>query len=164
MLSPACIPVGAAPVALFVAAVVAVAPSIAQQDDPHLGTWVLNAEKSTAIPGPPLQRQTAVFSLGGHDLKVTAKGVTADGQPTLTEWTASYDGRDYPVQGNPDFDAVVLRRLDTHTIEFTRKLRGRVVQTVTSVVSPDGRTRTMTVTGVNARGQKIHLVYFYERQ
>ena len=76
----------------------------------------------------------------------------------------AFDGKDHPVRGNTDYDAVVAKRVDQNTIEFTRKKGGKTVQTATSTVSKDGKTRTVTTTGVNARGDKISTVAVFNRQ
>ncbi len=70
-------------------------------------------------------------------------------------------GKDHPVKGNADWDTTALKRVDARTIEFTRKKGGKVVQTARSVVAADGKTRTVTVTGVNAQGQKVNTVALY---
>jgi hypothetical protein len=134
------------------------------QADPHTGTWVLNVAKSSYTPGPPPKEQTSVFTVTGQTVKAATKGTSADGKPTSTDYTANFDGKDYPVKGNPDWDAVSLRRVDSQTIEFTRKRAGKVVQTATSAVSKDGRTRTVTASGVNAQGQKIQTTGVYDKK
>ncbi len=134
------------------------------QSDPHVGTWVLNVGKSRYTPGPPPASQTSVYAVEGAGFKVTTKGQGPLGQPTSTEFTAAFDGKDHPVSGNLDWDAVLVKRVDSHTVEFTRKKGGTVVQTATSVVSKDGKTRTVTSTGVNARGAKVNTVAVYERK
>ena len=96
-------------------------------------------------------------------MKVTVKGTGADGKPTLMEYTASYDGKDYPVTGNADYDATSLKRIDSHTVEFTRKKAGKVVQTGTNVLAKDGKTRTVTTKGTNAQGQQLSNVAIYEK-
>jgi hypothetical protein len=96
-------------------------------------------------------------------MKVTTKAVTASGTNN-TEYTASFDGKDHPVKGNPDWDTTSLKRIDSHTIEFTRKKAGKVVQTARSTVAKDGKTRTVTVTGVNAQGQKVNTSALYIKQ
>jgi hypothetical protein len=105
-----------------------------------------------------------VFSVAGQGFKAATKGISADGKPTATDYTANFDGKDYPATGNPDWDAVSIKRVDSHTIEFTRKKAGKTVQTATSVVSKDGKTRTITANGVNAQGQKISTVGVYEKK
>jgi hypothetical protein len=157
--------VGVALSVLFAATFVAIAPHVAlAQSDPHSATWVLNVAKSKYTPGPAPKEQTSVYSVEGQSLKVSTKGTSADGKPTMTDFTANFDGKDYPVKGNPDWDATSLRRIDSHTIEFTRKRGGKTVQTATSVVSKDGKTRTITVTGVNAQGQKMTTSGVYEKK
>jgi hypothetical protein len=134
------------------------------QGDSLLGTWVLNVAKSKYTPGPPPKEQTTIFEAAGQGVKVTTKGTDSAGKPTMTAYTANYDGKDYPVIGNPDWDMVSLKRIDANTVEFTRKRAGKVVQTATSVVSTDGKTRTITSTGVNAQGQKINNTGVYEKK
>ena len=133
------------------------------QADPHVGTWVLNPAQSKYSPGPAPKALTSVYSAAGKGFKVATNGTSGDGKPTMTEFTVDFDGKDAPVKGNPDYDAVSAKRIDSHTIEFSRKRGGKVVQTATSVVSKDGKTRTITATGVNAQGQKIITVGVFEK-
>jgi hypothetical protein len=134
------------------------------QADPHLGTWVLNTARSKYTPGPPPTSQTSVYAVEGNGWKITTRGTAALGLPTSTEFTVSFDGKDHPVRGNPDWDAVSIRRVDRNTVEFTRKRNGKVVQTATSMVSADGKIRTVTATGVNAKGEKVSTVGVYDRR
>ena len=145
-------------------AITAIPATAVAQTDPHSGTWVLNVAKSTYSPGPPPKEQSSVYTVDSKSVKVATKGTSADGKPTVTDFTAAIDGKDYPVTGNPDWDAVAVRRVDSQTIEFTRKRGGKVVQTATSVVSKDGKTRTIKVNGINAQGQKISTVGVYEKK
>lgn len=144
---------------------VLVSPSpLDAQADPHMGTWVLNVAKSKYTPGPPPSQQTSIYAPAGDGVKVTTKGVGPLGAPTMTEYTATFDGKDHKVSGNPDWDTVALKRVDSHTIQFIRKKAGKVVQNATSVVSKDGKTRTVTTDGTNAQGQKVHTVGVYEKK
>ena len=145
-------------------AITAIPATTAAQADPHSGTWVLNVAKSKYTPGPAPKDQTSVYTVDSKSVKLVAKGTSADGKPTMTDLTAPFDGMDHPVKGNPDYDATSARRVDSHTIEFTRKRGGKVVQTATSVVAKDGKTRTVTITGTNAQGQKISNIGVYEKK
>jgi hypothetical protein len=49
-------------------------------------------------------------------------------------------------------------------VEFTRKKGGKVVQTGTNVVSKDGKTRTISSKGFDAKGQKINNIAVYDKQ
>ena len=138
--------------------------TVSAQTDPHTGTWVLNTAKSKYTPGPAPKEQSSVYSVTAQGVTVSTKGVSADGKPTSTDFSANFDGKDYPVKGNLDWDATSVRRVDSHTLEFARKRAGKPVQTATSVVSKDGKTRTVTVTGVNAQGQKMTTLGIYDRK
>jgi len=136
----------------------------AQAADPTSGTWELNLAKSKFSPGPPPKSQTRTYEVTGEDVKFTAKGINAEGKPILVEYTAKYDGKDYPVTGSKDFDAISLRRVDVVTAEGTSKKAGKVVQTSKRVVSKDGKTLTLTVKGTNAKGQAVNNVSVYDKR
>jgi len=52
----------------------------------------------------------------------------------------------------------------TATTEATLKKSGKVVSTARRVVSKDGKTLTLTITGTNAKGQKVKNIAVYEKQ
>lgn len=134
--------------------------------DAVIGTWTLNPAKSKYDPGPAPKSNTLTFAVAGDGIKVTAKGQDAAGNPTSTEYTAKYDGKDYPLTlvGSPDYDHVSLKRIDAFRADGTRKKAGKVVQTYTRVVSADGKTLTLTVDGTDSKGRKVHNVIVYDKQ
>jgi hypothetical protein len=134
------------------------------QTDPIIGTWKLNLAKSKFSPGPPPKSQTATFEAVGQGVKITAKVTDAEGKTINFQSTANYDGKDYPVTGHPDVDTNAWKRIDANTFETTRKKAGKVVATATSVISKDGKTRTLTEKGVNAKGEKISNTLVFEKQ
>jgi hypothetical protein len=75
-----------------------------------------------------------------------------------------YDGKSYPVMGARGYDAASYKIVNDSTDEITRTKLGKVVQTVTEVLSADGKTVTFTTRGVNANGQQINNVAIYEKQ
>jgi len=143
-----------------------VSPVASAQSDKVIGTWKLNIAKSKYDPGPAPKSSTLTFEVAGDGIKVTAKGQDAAGNPTSTEYTAKYDGKDYPrtLVGTTDYDRLSLKRVDAFKAEGTRKKAGKVVQTYTRVVSPDGKTLTLTVDGTDSKGRKVHNVIVYDKQ
>jgi hypothetical protein len=135
----------------------------AQAADPASGTWELNLAKSKFSPGPAPKSQTRTFAVAGDTVKYSLKGVDADGKPILVEYTAKYDGKDYPVAGATDFDTISLKRVDATTAEATLKKAGKVVQTSKRVVSKDGKTLTLTTKGTNAKGQALDNVAVFDK-
>ena len=61
-------------------------------------------------------------------------------------------------------DSIMLTHPDPDTLDAILKRNGHVVQRTHSVISPDGQTRTQTVTGTNVQGQKINNVVVLDRQ
>src|SRR3954469_24128342 len=73
-------------------------------DNPQMGTWKLNEAKSK-IPAGAMKNTTVVYAVDGDNIKVTTDGTTGDGKPVHTEWTGKFDGKDYPLTGDPNADS-----------------------------------------------------------
>ena len=156
--------VGAAALWAMSAGVLVAEQPPASKSDPFLGTWMLNVAKSRYDPGPPPKAQTVTYEAAGESVKVTARTTDASGTTITTTYTAGYDGQDYPVTGSPDFDAISQKRVNANTIDFTRKRSKKTVQTGTNVLSADGRTRTITLTGLDSLGRRVNSVIVYDRK
>jgi hypothetical protein len=146
-----------------VLAVLVFAGSLAAADA-AIGTWKLNVAKSKFSPGPPPQSATVTYAASGGGVKRTGETVNADGTKTSFEYTAQYDGKDYPITGNANADTVALKQVNDRTVEATLKKSGKVVTNARRVVSADGKTLTLTITGTNAQGQKMRNVQVLEKQ
>jgi hypothetical protein len=133
------------------------------QTDPHVGVWKLDVAKSKYDPGPGPKSGTTTIEAAGKGTKVVVDQEFAEGARHW-EFTAGYDGKDAPVTGNPETDTVARTRVNAHTVKTVNKKGGKIVTTQTSTVSSDGKTRTVTTTGVNAKGEKVHNVAVYTRQ
>jgi hypothetical protein len=132
--------------------------------DEHSGTWKMNPAKSNYSPGPAPKSITVKIASDADNMKLTSDGIDAAGKPTHVEYTAKFDGKDYPITGIPNADTVALERLDASTIRSTTKKGDQVVMTVTSVISKDGKTRTATFKGKNAEGLDVNNVVVYDKQ
>jgi len=132
--------------------------------DEHSGTWKMNPAKSNYSPGPAPKSITVKIVSDADNMKLTSDGIDAAGKPTHVEYTAKYDGKDYPITGIPNADTIALERLDASTIRSTTKKGDQVVMTVTSVISKDGKTRTATFKGKNAEGLDVNNVVVYDKQ
>ena len=146
---------------LLVALVLNVAAAAADQ---HSGTWKMNPAKSKYSPGPAPKSNMLKIDSDADNLKLSAEGIDAAGNPTHVEYTAKYDGKDYPITGMPNADTVALERPDASTIRSTLKKGDQVVMTVTSVISKNGKTRTSTFKGKDAQGQDVNNVVVYDKQ
>ena len=132
--------------------------------DEHSGTWKMNPAKSNYSPGPAPKSITVKIASDADNMKLTSDGVDAAGKPTHVEYTAKFDGKDYPITGIPNAETVALERVDASTIRSSTKKGDQVVMTVTSVISKDGKTRTATFKGKNAEGLDVNNVVVYDKQ
>jgi hypothetical protein len=128
-----------------------------------MGTWKLNEAKSKLAAGGP-KNNTVVYEAAGDSIKVTIDGTTPDGKPFHSEWTGKFDGKDYPVTGDPTSDARSLKQVDDHTLQLAVKKDGKVTMTGRVVLSADGKTRTVTATGTDSKGKKFKSVSVYDKQ
>jgi hypothetical protein len=132
--------------------------------DQQSGTWKMNPAKSKYSPGPSPKSVTLKVDSDENNIKITADGTNADGSPTHVEYSAKFDGKDYPITGVPNADTVSVKRISATTIQSTSKKAGQVVMTVTSTVSKDGRTRTSTFKGKDPQGNDVNNVVVYDKQ
>jgi hypothetical protein len=133
----------------------------------RVGTWKLNLAKSKYDPGPSPKSATRTIEARGNGTRQRTEGIDATGNRVAYEYTASYDGKDYPITGTGipnEADTIALRRIDDFTIEATLKRAGKVVQTTRSVLSKDGRVLTYTARGINPSGQPTNNVTVWELQ
>jgi len=136
----------------------------AQPKNIGMGTWKLNVEKSKFSPGPAPKSLTATFEPAGKGVKLNTQGITADGKPTATEYTANYDGKDVPLKGSPVADTVSLKRINALTTMRTDKKGGKVVQTLKRVIAKDGKTFTVAVKGKTPKGEPVNSMLVFEKQ
>ena len=130
---------------------------------PVMGTWKLNESKSK-IPAGATKNNTVVYEAAGDSVKVSVDGVDGQGKAFHSEWTGKFDGKDYPVTGDPAGDTRAYKQVSDHKLELTNKKGGKVTSTGTGVVSPDGKTRTLTVDATDPAGKKMHYTAVFDKQ
>ena len=131
--------------------------------DAFTGTWKLNEAKSKL--GAGTQKNTSVvYEAAGDNVKITVEGIDSGGRPTHSEWTGMFDGKEYPVTGDSSSDVRSYTKIDDHTLTFTAKKEGQVTLTGRIVVSTDGKSRTVTTTATDAKGNKVSGTAVYDKQ
>ena len=140
-----------------------VAGTLSFAGDATMGTWKLNEAKSKLAAGTP-KNNTVVYEATGDKVKITVDGVDSEGKPTHNEWTGMFDGKDHPVSGDPNADTRSYKKIDDRTLEFTNKKAGKVTVTGRVVVSADGKSRTTTLNGTDAKGEKYKNTAVYDKE
>jgi hypothetical protein len=130
---------------------------------PQMGTWKLNEAKSKLATGTA-KNSTVTYEAAGDNVKITVDGTDPEGKPTHNEWTGKFDGKDYPVTGDPTSDARSYKKVNDRTLKLTVKIDGKVMATGRIVVSADGKNRTVTTSGTNPKGKKFENTAVYDKQ
>ena len=138
-------------------------------DDPQAGTWKVNVAKSKFKTAPPPKSQTVTIEPEGKDgIKLTVNAINAKGEESTIKYAAQYDGKENPRTetgvGAVAGQTVTLRRIDSHTAERVTYLKGKKLTTEKWEISKDGKTRSVTQSGVSAQGQPVDNVLVYEKQ
>ena len=148
-------------------AVVAVALSFAAATacfagNPQMGIWKLNEAKSKLVPG--MGKNTTVSYTEQKDkVTVTVDGVDKDGKPTHSVWVGRFDGKAYPTKGNLSWTSAAYTVVNDRTNDITTMKDGKVLWTGRITVSPDGKSRTVTINGTDAKGKKFNGKAVYDK-
>jgi hypothetical protein len=103
-------------------------------------------------------------------IRLVNEGLVSQNQTFRVEYTAKFDGKDYPWKGSiggkplTSVDTIAYHKVDDYTYDVTEKSKGQVVNTQKWVVSKDGKTRTVTMTSKNAQGQERTQTLVYDKQ
>jgi hypothetical protein len=146
-------------------AAVACAPAFAQ-NNPAVGTWKLNVEKSKYNPGPAPKSLTRTLEAQGDNVKYSFEGVSAEGTGVAYSFTVAFDGKESPITGSMPggADAISIKRIDANTFEATLTKAGKVIGTAKSEISKDGKVTTVTAQGTNGDGQATTSSAVYDKQ
>lgn len=147
----------------FVAGLTLPACSGGEGVDPFIGTWNLNAAKSTFSPGPGPTNQVLKVSGPEQARNVSVDVTPSAGNPYHWEVTGAVNA-DLPVKGdNPNADTYRFRRVNATTTEASYRKGGRATITQTAVVSADGKVLTVTGKGTNFAGITVNTIAVYDK-
>ena len=132
--------------------------------NPLMGTWKLNEGKSKFAPGATRNTTVTYAPAKGDMIKCTVDGVDKDGKPVHWTWVGKFDGKPYQIRGSPSFDTLTYKPVNGRTDETTATKVGKVVMTATISVAKDGKSRVVTLIGMDASGQKFTDTTYYDKQ
>ena len=98
-------------------------------------------------------------------MKITVDGTDKDGKSTHNEWNGKFDGKDYPVTGEPTSDMRSYNKVGDRVLKLTVKKDGKVTVTGRIIVSADGKTRVVTTSEAGAeKGKGFRNRSVYDKQ
>jgi hypothetical protein len=136
----------------------------AETIDARIGTWSHCEDVPKTDPNLAPPNVTITFEAAGKGSHTVVTGVDDNGSPFTMEYTAMFDGKDYPVKGAPWADTVSLKLIDSRTTIRTDKKDGKVVLTLKGVVSKDGKTFTVTRKAMEPNGESVTATSVCQRQ
>jgi len=115
-------------------------------EDPFLGTWILNPQKTKPGKGvpPPPPGVKLVYEKLGKGVRVTTIVPMPESKKRVMVHTQIFDGqpRDRYEGKPPNGETVAYRRIDERTEEATWRKDGKLTHVTLRTISPDGRTLT----------------------
>src|SRR4029453_9673756 len=94
--------------------------------NPHIGTWRFNEAKSKMHAGVT-KNNTIIYSEQGDKIKATMDGTASVGKSNHTVWVGKFDGKAYPVTGNPHHNAERYSVINDHTAAIEGLQDGKMV-------------------------------------
>lgn len=148
---------------VFTLAVFFASAAICAAQNPHLGTWKLNEAKSK-FPQGATKNTNVVYEAAGDQIKITVDGTDGSGTAIHNEWTGKFDGKPYALTGDATADMRSYRVVNKRTLSLKNTKGGKSVTSATIVVSPNGKTRTVTASAKNAQGKWTTSTAVYDKQ
>jgi len=131
----------------------------ANPTNPRFARWKL---KSTAAA--PSSNIMTYEPFNGTGMKVTIESVNASGTKSQWGYTTMFDGKDEPVTGRNGTATGSVRVITEQINEIIYKdADGKIVQVLMNVLSPDGKTITVSYTSANAQGLQKPTYATYEK-
>jgi hypothetical protein len=91
-------------------------------------------------------------------MKSTSKN--ASGKEMTFSYSATLDGKTYPMTGNPNADSISLTGVSARELKATSRLHGKVTVQSTATVSADGKHLTLKRTYVAMKGNPTEVLEF----
>jgi hypothetical protein len=137
-------------------------------ENPWVGTWKLNAAKSTLTSYPKTAKEltATVRDVENQTIDVALKGTATDGTPISRRYTTPKDGgatnflEGVPPAGITENTSVVNDKVRDSTT--TRD--GKTISTSHFVMSDDGKSITITTKGITPSGKPLDETALYEKQ
>ena len=149
---------------LVALAVSLTATAITFAANPLMGTWKLNEGRSKFAPGATKNTMVTYSPAKGDMVKCTVDGVDKDGKPIHWVWAGKFDGKPYPMNGDPSFDTLTYKPVNDRTNNTVATKAGKVVMTGVLTVAKDGKSRMVRLTGTNANGHKFTDITYYDKE
>ena len=151
-------------IALILATAAIVIPQAASAATPNAklwnGTWHLDAAKSKFASSAKETSETRTYDISNG--KVTMKSSSKDpsGKELNFSYSAGWDGKSYPMVGNPNGDSISLTAVSATRFKAQTRLKGKLTVQSSATVSGDGKHITLTRKMLRLKGAPTDTLEF----
>jgi hypothetical protein len=133
--------------------------------NPAMGTWEMNAAKSTIDAKNAARSETFVFANSDKGVTLTTNITAADGKQTKhTSDPSPWDGVAHPVSDSADHDSIMAKEVGMGLVRYSFTKAGAVVNSGTLAVSKDGTMLTIAGARTSAKGGKVYYNTVFDRK
>jgi hypothetical protein len=138
--------------------------AIGADNNPFAGTWKFNAAKSNMGASDTTKSDVMQIKTDGKTISLMDEEIDAQGDHKISVDNAKFDGKPYPVKGDPGSDTVAYELRGPREFAGTTKKNGRITARYTISVSKDGQTTTVRYTAYAEDGKTESGTSVYDKQ
>lgn len=124
------------------------------------GTWHLNAGKSKFTSSAKEQSETRTYDIAGGKVTMKSNSMDPSGKTMNFSYSAGYDGKWYPMVGNPNADRISLHVVSARELKSNSQLHGKASVESTATVSADGKHLTIHRKVLRLKGAPTDVLEF----
>ena len=124
------------------------------------GTWHLNPAASRFASSGKRESETRTYAVSGNKVTMKSTSKTASGKTLNVSYSASVDGKYYPMTGNPNADRIALSAVSERELKWSSQLHGKTTIAGTAAVSADGKHLTLKRTLLTVKGTPTDVLKF----
>jgi len=124
------------------------------------GAWHLNAAKSKFASPAKEQSETRTYTVSGGKIAMKSSSKDMSGKTMNFSYSAAWDGKYYPMTGNPNADRISLTAVSDREFKAKSTLHGKLSTESTATVSADGKHLTLTRKMLRIKGAPTDVLEF----
>ena len=149
--------------AVIAASALAVSQVAVAEPDAKLwnGTWHLDAAKSKFASPSKEASETRTYHYSGGKLTMKSSSKDPTGKAMNFSYSAAFDGKFYPMTGNPNADSISLTSVGPREIKATSRMKGKTTVQSTAKIAEDGKHLTLRRTILRIKGEPTDVLEFH---
>ncbi|MCL6728997.1 hypothetical protein [Sphingomonas hankyongi] len=124
------------------------------------GTWHLDTAKSKFASSAKQQSETRTYTVSGNKITMKSSSKDASGKTMNFSYSAAWDGKWYPMTGNPNADRIAVTAVSEREIKAKSTLHGKASTESKAAVSADGKHLTLTRKMLRLKGAPTDVLEF----